>query len=224
MTITFKRNGKPKFTYDYNQEKQMFQYLESLGFGYIVLDKKKVIYQIKEDSIKSVGAEIVRDAFWDFLEYTEFEDLPEHMSNHDLLNWYLDALPMKTSKFARFLSNRELDKDQTHQLRMEDYKYAQEFRRTSTLAFLKDHNFQQTIDVAGGITENAPLFFKALESSDYLTFTHYNAKRPIDGGFDVFIATFSSQKVVGKVKPLKTEKVILNFDISTDMPLINPYL
>ena len=124
LTITFKKSGAPSFTYDYKQEERMWQYLENLGFGYIVLDKKKVIYRIEEATIKSVSAAIVRDAFWDFLEFSEFEDLPENVTNHDLLNWYLDVLPLKTSKFPRFLKRRVLTEDQIHQLRMEGFEYS----------------------------------------------------------------------------------------------------
>ena len=85
-------------------------------------------------------------------------------------------------------------------------------------------NFTKTIDEKSTICSGNPLYYKNIGKEEFLIFSHYNHDKVSNSGFDLWKATFSSEKSIGKKKPKKLDDISLSFNLEKDFKLIKEYV
>ncbi|MEM6321449.1 MAG: hypothetical protein AAF960_27575 [Bacteroidota bacterium] len=90
---------------------------------------------------------------------------------------------------------------------------------------LEERGFEKTIDSIAEYSPNADLYFKQVNSKQYIIFNHYNkSKRQELQGFDCWLSTYQSKNDIGKKKAIHTKDIQLTFDFVEDWQLLTDYL
>jgi hypothetical protein len=68
------------------------------------------------------------------------------------------------------------------------------------------------------------LYYKNIGGNEYLIFSHHNVKLLYNSGFDVWTANYSSEKMIGRAKPIKDFEIKLCYNHPRDIDLIKDFL
>lgn len=81
-----------------------------------------------------------------------------------------------------------------------------------------------TKDVSGIYNEGSDLYYQNIGDNEYLIFSHNNPKPIWNSGFDVWIAIYSSEDLIGNSDPIKFDKVIFCYNHPRDYNLIKKFI
>ncbi len=224
--LSFKETNRGDIKVDFcpGGQLRLYKMLNDWGYGQAKINKKNYYFLREEDSIRKVSFLEIRDAFWDFLETISLSELPESVTRHDLLEWYLTVHPVKKNFMASRCLTKELTDEEVHRLRMTEAVYSKEYKINSVLKMLKDHGFKQTTDSAHAIYGDGPVYYKRIGLCQFLLFGHINAKRLVDSCFCVCLAAYPNENEVGKLKQVAYSELHPHFELDRDFDLIRDYL
>ncbi len=219
------KNGKITIKHNLRNEGNIYRKLKELGFRQTILNDKIFLYRKVGNEIVPVKKYHLNDAFKNYLEESDFEDLPEELTNNDIINWFYEKDPIKKNGLFYQILKDELTTEEIHQVKMKtDIPYRQTFLYNEMLDKLKIWDFKKTIDKKGTICSGSPLYYKNIGKEEFLIFSHYNHNKVSISGFDLWRATYSSEKSIGKKKPRKLDDISLSFNLEKDYKLIKEYV
>lgn len=208
------------------QQMNIYEWLRDQGFGQSLLGRKTIFFQSTYDSIKPSSIIAMRYAFLKFLEIYDFEDWPQGVTRHDLLEWCYTTKPPKRNQFFKLCLFRELSIEEIHQYRMQDdCHYRHRYRMNELIGKLNDWGFKKTVDLKSSFSKDADLYFKKVVDGQYLVFSHYNKNEKNDcDGFDCWLAPFRSEAQIGKILNSHLRSIALTFNIERDLGRIEQYI
>jgi hypothetical protein len=96
---------------------------------------------------------------------------------------------------------------------------------SSLIYELNQNGFLKTVDSINEYSNDADLYYRKIDSHQYLIFNHYNKKHKANlQGFDCWVSTYKLEMEIGKKKAIQTNSVQLSFQIDRDWGLITQYL
>jgi hypothetical protein len=219
------KNGKIALNQNLRNEGNIYRQLKELGFCRTKINDKSLLYRRVGNEIVPVKKYHLNDAFKDYLKETDFEDLPVELTTNDIINWFYEKDPIKKNGLFYQILKDQLNAEELHQVKMKtDISYKQTFLNNEMLEKLKMWNFKRTIDEKSTICSGRPLYYKNIGNEEFLIFSHYNHENVSISGFDLWRATFSSEKSIGKKKPKKLYDISLSFNLDKDFKLIKEYV
>lgn len=226
ISIKRNKNGKVKITHDLENEANIYKLLHSLGFRKTNMNNKRFYFQKVDNDLVPVSIHDMRTKFYQMLKGFDFINVPDDVNYIDILNWNLEKQPIKPNGLFNNYLETELNENELHILKMKtDINYKHRDAISTILNKFKAWNLKKSIDKKSAICTNAPLYFKKINSSDFLIFSHYNSesRKNIDG-FDCWIANYSTEKQVGKTIPSDLKSLSLCFNLERDFELIEKYV
>ncbi|MDL2330651.1 hypothetical protein LJC62_01380 [Odoribacter sp. OttesenSCG-928-A06] len=230
IRIVRQKNGQIRIKHDVTNEGNIYKLLREFGFCQFKLDNRTIYYRRQNDELTKVDFNDIKRAFYDFLKEGNYT-CPKDVSRVDILNWYLEKLPLKKNGLLKHYLEDTLSEQEIHSLRLQiDFDYKHNFEIQQILSKLDEWNFKKTIDTKSSIATNAPLYYKQVDSDKYLIFSHWNADRYIDkkkkhyrDGFDCWLAKFKNEKDIGKKKIADEDlqDIRLGFYLNRDLPLLS---
>ncbi|MCC6583568.1 MAG: hypothetical protein IT271_07685 [Chitinophagales bacterium] len=225
LSINQLKNGRFRLNHDITNRDNAYKTLHLLGFRKTRLDKKSIYYKREETVLRPVDIYDLQNAFEDFLQTADFENIPSNMERSELINWLYDKEPIKKNCFSEGHIWEDLTEKETHELQMlTNATYKKIFETQELISKLKEWNFVKTIDSLGSFCKGNPLYYKSLGSKKYLVFNHYNSEYKDNDGFDCWLATFNKDKEIGLKRPTDNQSIQLSFNIDRDFILIKNYL
>ena len=219
------KNGKIALKQNLRNEGNIYRQLKELGFCRTKINDKCLLYRRVGNEIVPVKKHHLNDAFKDYLKETDFEDLPVELTTNDIINWFYEKDPIKKNGLFYQILKDQLNAEELHQVKMKtDISYKQIFLNNEMLENFKVWNFKRTIDEKSTICSGSPLYYKSIGNEEFLIFSHYNHENVSISGFDLWRATFSSEKLIGKKKPKKLNDISLSFNLEKDFKLIKEYI
>ncbi|UBB89536.1 hypothetical protein J4771_11855 [Candidatus Kaistella beijingensis] len=93
---------------------------------------------------------------------------------------------------------------------------------STVLNFLRAEGFKRTVDKIGTYCTNYDLYYKKISDSNYLILNHFGKEyKSIDKeGFDFWIASYQSEKLIGKTSPSNFSDIRLGFNFERDKNLM----
>lgn len=227
--LTFKplKNGKIKIEQTSSGKYNMFEYFYECGFRKAKLPNGDVYYRKEITGNKIIHKDIISEYFFNQLKQREFINYPKDIENDDILNWYLDKMPINGVHYFNFkLKDEHITKEEIHKLRMlSDIDYSNEFEITEIHNKLNERGFKSVIENSGTFTIGELIWYKNVEDSKYLVFYKYCPNENVKFmGFDFFIAQYKKEADIGKNVPISRSFEQSTFKLEKDFHLIEKYL
>ena len=226
ITITKQKNGKAKFSFDGNNEANIYNLLYELGFRKSKLQNKRIYFQRTGKDLVPVTINDIRTEFNNMLRGFKFKNVPEYIRYSNIINWFFERQTIKENKLLDQHLKVDLDESETHTLRLKtDTEYKHNYEIENTLLRFKKWGLKETIDSGSGICHVAPLFYKRLSNGEFLIFIYFNSTSKLSNdGFDCYIASYDDENNVGKTIPNRIAEVKLGFDLKEDLKLVKECL
>ena len=128
------------------------------------------------------------------------------MRNNDLLTHYL--------------SEDLLDSEKHQLLCKTDLNYKISFNTNQLLEKFKYWEFKEKKSLNG----RSEIYYKFIGKNKYLVFHQYNPNSKSRSTFDVFMATYMDEDLIGTIEPQDFNRVKLNFQLSNDFELIRKFV
>ncbi|MGB0887575.1 MAG: hypothetical protein ACPGSL_05605 [Vicingaceae bacterium] len=219
------KNGKTKITFDFQNQTNIYHFLRELGFCKSNLDGKRVYYQRVGVKINPVTSQIIKDAFFDFLQKEEFSNIPNGITHSDITNWFLEHPPIKNNGGLDNSLKDTLTESETQSFRLQtDESFKHKFEVKQLISKFEEWNFNETTDYVGAFQVNNPLYYKNIGNKRFIVFNHYNSTDSNNDGFDSWIASFDKEKQIGTKKPNEIQTIQLNFQLKRDFNLIKDFV
>ena len=198
-----------------------------LGFRYTKINKKGYYLKLNIDGMFEVVNFLkLSEAFREYIS-TEFENISElkGVTYNEFMNEYYSKRPIKNGNYCReYLSEDfELSPENLHEVLMKiDYNYMVANKTKNILEFLKEENFEETIDSIGNFALQKPLFYKRLSKNQFLVFNQpFIDIKTNDSVFDFWSVNADSEEKFLQ-KKLNEKDLIdlrLGFDLGRDIKL-----
>ncbi|WP_306352743.1 hypothetical protein [Flavobacterium sp. '19STA2R22 D10 B1'] len=221
-TIKISENGTSKIEFS---EVDIFEVLKNtLGFGYITIDKKGYYLKKENDLYKVVSFLNLNQSFREYLK-TDFSSLQldSTITYEDLLSAFYKKSPIKNASFARkFLSKDILitEENRHHILLKTNPEYKNEEKRNEIQAFLTSEEFTETVDYIGNFYKNEPVFYKKVKGKKFVIISKFpvlkNAKQDI---YDLWTIAATSSNDFLKRPTKKLTIVKKGFNLQRDLDL-----
>ncbi|MFA6082765.1 hypothetical protein [Mucilaginibacter sp.] len=231
VTLRKGRNFRADAKCSPSQEAYIYQWLKEGGFGISTIGSKTVMFKRNNDKIEPTSVIVMKHHFQDFLETAQFNDWPEGVGRHDLLEWYYRMSPLKQNGLFRHYLKDTLTEDEIHQYKMaDDVHYRHTYEMNQMLTKLNIWGFKKTEDIKGTINTGCPLYYKNVKGNLYLVFSHYESQsKQSKSGFDCWLAPFKNEQQIGMVKFEGLRKddlkgISYSFNLERDYPLIQEYI
>jgi hypothetical protein len=225
ITIVKKKNGVSEITYNYLNESNIYKFLHELGFCKSKIGKKNIYYRRNGKNIIPSSFDEIDYTFWNFLQNTDFNNMPVDIDKINILEWFLKKNPIKKNELFDSCLSDNLSENEIHSfLLMTNSSYKHKYEINQLLSKFEEWSFLKTEDRYGSLCKNSMLYYKAIERGNYLIFSHYNFENKTNDGFDCWIATFSNKNQIGLNKPSNIQNICLSFQLNIDLPLIEAYL
>ncbi len=225
--ITFyqQKNGKVKFLQTDEDISNTYKTLRDLGFRKTKLKNKIIYYKRENNNFTEIHPASIRFNFINFLETTQFINMPMNVELSEIINWIYKKNPIKANSKFNIHLNETLTEDEIHSLLLtNDNFYKHKFGIQQLLRKFETWNFNKSFDKAGSFCRDNPLYYKKIDHNKYLIFNHFNSKIKFSDGFDCWIATYKNEEEIGLKHPLDNENIKLSFKLDRDFDLIKQYL
>jgi hypothetical protein len=225
ITFSKGKNDRVKVTQSIVQETNLYNFLHELGFCQTMIDNKRHFYQRVGDDIIPRKLFQIKNAFVNFIKSVSFSNLSQRITPNDILNWYYENNPIKNNcLFLECLRDELSETDQNILKRKTGSTYAKNYETQQLLGKFQEWEFKKTIDIPGNFLSGSDIYYKNIGGNDFLVFNNFESKSGLVVGFDTWLATFNSERLISKSKTNLIRQIKLNFHLNKDFDLISKYI
>ncbi len=226
VKIKIQKNGKTKISYDFHHLANIYRFLNELGYCSTKLDGKQIYFRRAGDEIIPTPFFHINDAFFELLRKGEFDNMPSDLDYSLVMECFYWKPPIKESGALKYYLSDRLTPTEEHTYRLlTDLGYKLKFEAGQLLSKFDEWALKKVTDKIGAFAKpDNLLFYKNIGDNKFLLFNQYNAGFPTHVGFDCQIATFKKEDEIGIKKPIKNERICLNFHLERDYFLLKNYI
>lgn len=225
LTINTQKNGRVFVSHDINQEANIYKFLRELGYRKARLNNKKIYFRRNGTDIVAVSLLDIKFTFIKMFESSDLINIPSDMEHQAIINWYCLKQPIKENGLFDYILEDSLTDVDVHNYKLQrDFNYKHKFGIQQLFSKFAEWSFDNTIDIAGSFSDNAPLYYKYIGDKKYIVFNHYNSQDNTNDGFDCWVSTYENIKHIGNRKPISNQNLRLSFLLERDYHLISKYL
>ena len=224
FTLSTFKNGNLKVEISIENRENIYKLLKQKGFGFFKYGKEFRFYRNFEGQKKYISFTEINYFFLN--EYLENELIFETQTfsirdYNDLFNYIISreiSLVKNDNLFKYYLYNIPTEKEM-HTINMQlDFNYRIKYENRKYLDFFKSNSFEEKIDLKSNISTGKIIYYKKISKNLFLIFNQFANE------FDCWIVKFKKESDIGKYLPLSKKEIKINFNLETDMRIINSYL